>query len=207
LKVAIVAREEKEAIRKLQQGDLDGLAWLSQTYFDQAIRVAYLITHNTSLAEDVVQDAFVKLCKTIWQFNSLRNFSPWFMRSVANAAINACRQDWRAEDLEEDEFFIAERLSVDLQELPEEQLIQNEQQQEISDALEKLHPRQRAVIVLRYYLDMSENEMAQVMKSSRATVKSLLFSARQNLQKRLISGSQEAGQDGTQHRVKGGSHE
>jgi len=81
--------DEQEAIRRLKRGDIGGLEVLASRYQVKAVRTAYLITRDPALAEDVVQDCFVRVFHSIAGFDSARPFEPWFMRSVVNASVKS----------------------------------------------------------------------------------------------------------------------
>ena len=67
---------EQNAIQRLKQGDIHGLATLVHTYQDQALRIAYLITFDATLAEDIVQSAFLRVYERIAQYDPQRPFGP-----------------------------------------------------------------------------------------------------------------------------------
>jgi RNA polymerase sigma-70 factor (ECF subfamily) len=71
--------DERGAIERLQNGDVSGLELLVRRYQVRAVRTAYLVTRDQSLAEDVVQAAFVKAYERIGQFEARRSFGPWFL--------------------------------------------------------------------------------------------------------------------------------
>jgi RNA polymerase sigma-70 factor (ECF subfamily) len=84
--------DEQSAIWRLKRGDIEALAVLVRRYEVQAVRTAYLITHDRALAEDVVQNTFLRIYQRIDQFDEGRPFAPWFMRSVVNAAVQAAHR-------------------------------------------------------------------------------------------------------------------
>ncbi len=177
------------AIRRLKGGDLGGLEWLMGRYQVKAARAAFLITHDAALAEDVVQETFIRVYQRIRQFDVSRPFEPYLMRSVINAALNAIRGNSRLALLEDNvsevENLLERATSV------ESQVEFTQLQHGIITALSRLSPRQRAVIVQRYYLDMSEQEMAQSMEVAPGTIKWLLNAARARL-RRLLGAERSA---------------
>ena len=68
--------EDLQAIRRLKHGDISGLECLIARYQAKALRTAFLITHNEPLAEDVVQDAFVRFYQRVKHFDEMRPFQP-----------------------------------------------------------------------------------------------------------------------------------
>ena len=87
--VKIPSLEEKLAIARLKQGDLDGMEALVKRHQVRAVSAAFLIVRDLKLAEDIVQDAFLRVAEKIDQFDESRPFGPWFLRSVINAATKA----------------------------------------------------------------------------------------------------------------------
>ena len=173
--------DEHQAIQRLKQGDISGLEFLVARHQVKAVRTAYLITRDLGLAEDVVQDSFLQAFRSINGFDSTRLFEPWFMRSVVNASVKMMQRSTKQVEVEDeaDESLFAE-LAARVESV-EEQVESTEVQNQIWDAMQKLSPRQRAVIVQRYFLEMSEKEMAEDSGSAVGTVKWMLNAARERL--------------------------
>ena len=151
----------------------------------RAVRAADLIVRDTALAEDVVQSAFVRAYERIGQFESDRPFGPWFMRVVVNDAVKAVsRYERKVSFYEGDAEDLLARLA-DPSAGPHEMAEEAETRRRVWRAMEELPPAQRAVIVQRYYLGMSEAEMAQSGESPPGTIKSRLNTARKGLSKLL----------------------
>ncbi len=175
--------EEREAIARLKRGDMKGLEALVRQHQVRAVRVATLITRDRALAEDVVQAAFLRVYERIGQFDADRPFAPWFLRSVVNAAVKAAARREREVPLEaadDDEASLA-GLVADPAPGPVELAETAETRQAIQDALGRLPPAQRAAIVLRYYLGLSEAELAEELACPPGTIKWRLHAARQRL--------------------------
>lgn len=173
--------DEQQAIQRLKQGDISGLEYLVTQHQVKAVRTAYLITRDLSLAEDIVQDSFLQAFRAIRGFDARRPFEPWFLRIVVNAAVKTMQRSAReigAGD-EADEVLWAEL--TQRFESVEAQVESMEVQNHIWDAMQKLSPRQRAVIVQKYFLEMSEKEMAAEAGSAVGTIKWMLNAARRRL--------------------------
>lgn len=181
--------DEQQAIQRLKQGDIGGLEFLVARHQLKAVRVAYLITRDLGLAEDVVQDAFIRTFFAIHSFDATRPFEPWFMRSVVNASVKMMQKSARQIQVgdEADESLLAE-LATRVESV-ESQVESGEVQSQIWDAMQKLAPRQRAVIVQRYFLEMSEKEMAVEAGTAIGTIKWLLNAARERLRRFLAERS------------------
>ena len=179
--------DDNQAIHRLKGGDIGGLEHLVTCYQNKAVRTAFLITQDEPMAEDVVQDVFVRVYQRIRHFDENRPFEPYLMRSVINAALNAVQKGskWApasaANDMDALENLLIEAVSV------EDQVEFSQCKQEILAALGKLSPRQRAAVVQRYYLGLSENEMSERLEAPAGTVKWLLNAARTRLRALLRS--------------------
>lgn len=183
--------DERTAIQFLKMGDMNGLEFLVLRYQVKALRAANFITRDLKLAEDVVQDCFLRLPRAIGSFDSSRPFEPWLMRGVLRAAVKAAQRDDRnaRADTEADEIWLENLLgSAPSAEAEVEAL---EFQRRILDALQSLSPRQRAVLVQRYFLGWSEKEMSAELGVAAGTVKWLLNRARSRLQAVFSKGAQD----------------
>ncbi len=182
--------EERDAIARLKRGDIAGLEVLVRVYQGQALEAAYLITRDPALAEDLVQSAFLRVYERIGQFDSARPFGPWFLRSVVNSALTAVTTHRHLSLDAADRTLGAEGdpLGSTLRS-PDagaaELFEAAETREEILAALEQLAPGQRAAVVLRYYLDLSDNEVAQRLDIPSGTVRRRLHDARQRLRRLL----------------------
>lgn len=171
------------ATSRMKQGDLKGLESLVNRYQAQAVHAAYLIVYDRALAEDIAQTAFVKAAERIHQFDEERPFAPWFFRIVVNDALKlAVRQKRNVslEDLDEPATQLAEWLT-DPGLKPEQLLEQKETHENILKAIQSLPPEQRAVVVMRYFLDMSEANISTKMERPLSTIKWWLRNARKRL--------------------------
>jgi RNA polymerase sigma-70 factor (ECF subfamily) len=176
--------DDLQAIHLLKKGDIGGLESLVNRYQVKAMRTAFLITRDEQLAEDVVQETFVRVFQRIRRFDESRPFAPYLLRSVVNAALDAAQKTSKREqafgELESVERLIVDAITV------EGQVEFNTLKRDILSALARLSARQRAAIVMRYYLEMSEKEMSESLNAAPGTVKWLLNAARERL-RRLLS--------------------
>ena len=171
--------DEHKAVHLLKLNDLSGLAWLVEQYYQRAFQTACLITGDQDLAEDAVQETFVSLPQTIHGFDDARPFAPWFFKCVSNAAVKAASRDSRQIWLDHlpgenelEEILARENPTLD------EQVERAEIRTRLAALMQQLNPRQRAVLVQRYYLEMSEKEMAERQGVALGTLKWLLSEAR-----------------------------
>jgi len=156
------------AVEVAERGRTEGgrLAELYRRHAPDAVRLAYLLTGDRVLAEDLVQDAFVKLAG---RFRDLRDpdaFAAYLRRTV----VNLTNSHWRRTRLERAH---AEREGRRLRDAPVA-AAGTEERDELWTVLRRLPRRQRAAIVLRYYEDLSEARIAEVLGVRPGTVKSLV---------------------------------
>jgi RNA polymerase sigma-70 factor (ECF subfamily) len=175
---------ETEAIIRLKQGDIGGLELLVRRHQTEALRAVYLIVHDRATAEDIVQTAFIRAYERIAQFDAQRPFRPWFLRIVINDALKITTRQNRRISLDAvlDE---AESALVDFlkesRSNPDDLAEITDTRRTIWQALRKLSSPQRAAIVQRYYLGLSESEMAAAADCAPGTIKWRLYAAKERL--------------------------
>jgi RNA polymerase sigma-70 factor, ECF subfamily len=166
--MAAPGREERAWIRGAQSGSASALEALFREHWPRAYRAAYLVVHDGAAAEDIAQEAFLAAVRNLDRFDRRRPFAPWLHRIVVNRAI-----DWaRARALRRE---TSEQLFAELDEDTEENVqAGNPLADDIAGGLRSLSPEHRAVIVLRYLLDYTPGEIAELLELPRGTVHSRL---------------------------------
>src|SRR5512133_517124 len=138
--------DDPQAISRMKKGDIGGLEFLIARYQDKAFRTALLILHDDALAEDVVQDTFLRIFQRIRYFDEEQSMEPYLMRSVTHAALNTAEKESRHVVLDEEtEPVLLERL-LDKAATTEDVVEYANFKNEIYTALAKLKPRERMVI-------------------------------------------------------------
>lgn len=168
---------EAELVNAARAGD--GSAWeaLLRAHHPAAFRLAYLLLGDSAEAEDAAQEALIRAHRALARFDAARPFRPWLLRITANAARNRQRSLGR--------YFAA--LQRFLRAEPERVLnvpAYTEQQQEahaLWQAVRRLEQAEQEVIYLRYFLELSEAEMAAALEVAPGTVKSRLHRALRKL--------------------------
>lgn len=167
---------EHEAVVRLQHGDISGLEPLVRLYQQPALHAAFLVCRDSALAEDLVQAAFVRVYERIAQFDSGRPFGPWFIRSVVNDALKAVSRG-RSVPLGPE----TDAAPAPPEDSPEAVLVAAETREAIWALVEQLSPQQRAAVVLRYYCDLTDAEVALQLGCPPGTVRRRLHDARHRL--------------------------
>lgn len=179
--------DEMATISRLKQGDIGALELLVRDYQVRALEAAYLICRNYSLAEDIVQSAFLQLYQRIHHFDESRPFWPWLLRTVVNDTLMALRTPNIRRDVPFDDWSEVEQL---LDNQPEhdalfEGFVAAETKAAIWQALDRMSPAQRSAIVMRYYLDMTNLEISEVLNCPPGTVGRRMHDARRSLRRLL----------------------
>ena len=153
-------------------------------YQVKAVHAAYLILYDRSLAEDVVQSAFVKVAQRIHQFDNRRPFGAWFFRIVVNDALKLTQKEEHIVSLDEhldDSVAQLAKWLADPNPNPEQLVEQKEKRLVILKAIQSLPPGQRAVIVMKYFFDMRMSDMSTETGRPLSTIKWWLRDARNRL--------------------------
>jgi RNA polymerase sigma-70 factor (sigma-E family) len=145
----------------------DRLDALYREHTPSALRLAYLLTGNKALAEDVVHDAFIKVASRIRELRDPEAFRAYFHRAVVNHVRSAGRRKSVADRY-------IERAAGDPLRSDHDTIPDTDTAEMLWTALQQLPARQREVIVCRYYLDLSERETADALRCPPGTVKSSL---------------------------------
>ena len=156
-------RSDAALVRSAQGGSSDAVEELFRRHWPSVHRSAWLVVHDPAAAEDIAQEAFVSALRALGRFDRRRPLAPWLHRIVVNRAIDwararALRPETAADALPE-AAAPAERAEMD---------------DELVAALADLGPEHRAVVVLRFLLEMTPGEIARALDLPRGTVNSRL---------------------------------
>lgn len=188
-----VGREETDAIRRCQQGDIAGLEPLVIHYQVPAVQLAYLLTGDHELASDIAQESFLLAYRGIARFRLGEPFAPWFYRIVTNAARQQRRHVRRLREVsldalaEEDSpgrrtSAAGNMVAADRAD-PSKYAEQAETRAALLTALATLPQKQREAVVLRYYFGYPDQEIASILECRLGTVQQRLHAGRASLQR------------------------
>ena len=185
-----VSAEEKALIERCKRGDLAAFNDLVRKYEKQVYNFAYRLTGNYDDANDVAQDAFLRVFNAIGSFRGDASFSTWLFRITTNVFLDerkrakAHPQASLDEYLELGESSVARQI-VDPSPTPEVVLEESERAQILSKAISDLPEYQRAMVTLYHSQQKSYEEIAEIMDLPIGTVKSRLNRARLALKEKL----------------------
>jgi RNA polymerase sigma-70 factor (ECF subfamily) len=191
-------RTETEAtlIDQLRGGDTVALESLMEQFAPRVHRLAYGITRNEADAEEIVQDVFMSLFRKIEGFEGRAALGTWIYRITVNAALIK-RRGKRVElevlledhlpTFREDGHREGDRslLLADWSETPEEELLSNESRRAVRRIIAGLPDHYRVVLLLRDLEELSNEETAEILNDSVASVKSRLHRARMALREQV----------------------
>jgi RNA polymerase sigma-70 factor, ECF subfamily len=187
---------DRDLVARAQQGDKAAWRAIYDRYNRRCFALALGVVHNKDGALDVVQEAFLRAYKHLGGFEGASSLYTWLYRIVMNAAIDHLRRQNRAPSVDYDDAVahLENEAPADAQSLipqlvrgnPAKEIVRAELREKLDDALGKLSPNHRAVLVMRELEGLSYEEMAKEMKCSKGTIMSRLFHARRYMQKHLL---------------------
>jgi RNA polymerase sigma-70 factor (ECF subfamily) len=178
--VAWPEKEDHELLTLVQDGSHPAFAELVRRHTERYYRLAFRYLQNRAAAEDIVQDAFLKLWEDPhkWQPDKNTKFTTWFYRVVVNLCL-----DWQKKkqpvELNEDMPLIDDREGAD------EAMQRKQQQIALEGAIAALPERQRTAINLCYDEGLSNQDAADVMAINLKALQSLVMRAKTSLKERL----------------------
>lgn len=163
-------------IQKIRDGDTDAFRYFINAYRDMAFTIAMSVLKDEQMAEEVVQDAFLKAYNGLAKFNQRSKFGTWFYRIVTNEALQRLKKNRREQinfteeynDEPVDESFL---LSLDAK----------EQTYLINEALNRLSSNESLALRLFYLEENSLKDVAEITGWSESNIKVMLHRARKNI--------------------------
>lgn len=169
----MAARSDEQLAGEALGGSKEAAAELFRRHWSPSWRAAYAITASRAAADDVAQDAFQRAFRALPSFDGRRSFAAWLHRIVVNRALDLVRSERRLVGLGENEEPATDPFANELRD------------RELFAALAALEPERRAVVALRYWLDYSPTEIAEVLELPVGTVSSRLSRALADLRQQL----------------------
>jgi RNA polymerase sigma-70 factor, ECF subfamily len=186
-----IAREDEHLlVAAAKKGDAAAFEELVNRYENKIFRLTMNITGNREDAEDAMQDAFLKAYAHLKEFQGDSRFYTWLVRIAANEGLMRLRKRRPGhfsldEPIENDDADLIPRELEDWKPSPEREYAQEELQRILAEAIEKLEPDYRIVLVLRDLEELSTKETAEALGITETAVKSRLLRARLKLREKL----------------------
>ena len=172
-----------KTIELSKQGDEDAFASLICRVQNTAYAIAYRYMENDADTRDALQEAFIKMYRSLDTFKGESAFETWFTRILINCCLDELRKrkSYRSwEDI--DEHYDIKDPSPDT----EEQILQIEQREAVIDAIRQLPDEARSIIILREFEGLSYEELTEVLNLEPGTVKSRLNRAKHKIKESLL---------------------
>jgi RNA polymerase sigma-70 factor (ECF subfamily) len=172
-----VSDDEKLWIARALKGDNQSFSQLVEAYQRPVFNVCYRMLGDPAEAEDAAQETFIRAYTRIDSYDPSRKFSSWLLAIASHYCIDRLRRkrfglvSW--DDLP------PWRWLPDSDPQPEEVALRHEAQRQVQELLKELPPDYRAAVVLRYWHELSYEEIADALDSTLPAIKSRLFRARQ----------------------------
>ena len=170
---------EQGWVEAARRGDKQAFSQLVQAYQRPVYNLTYRMLGNSEEAEDAAQETFLRAYARLGQYDPQMKFSTWVFSIANHHCIDRLRKR-RATHISIDDNPVLENLQEDTPQ-PEHQALEREQSIELQGLINLLEPEYRTPLVLRYWEEMSYEEIAEAMGVTVAAVKSRLFRARQQL--------------------------
>lgn len=168
---------EAALARECREGDRQALETLVREFEKPVYNAAYRMLGNPDEAADVTQSVFLKVFENIGRFDPKRRLFSWIYRIALNESIDHINRRKRLSPLPE---------SAGAEDAAAEREVEASQlSREVQAVLLELSEDQRAVIVLRYFTECSYRRIGEILELPEKTVKSRLFTARQQMKERL----------------------
>lgn len=173
--------EEQVWLEQAMKGDKVAFGKIVEAYQTPVYNLAYRMLNNPGEAEEAAQEAFVRAYTRLESYDPAHKFSTWLLSITSNYCIDQLRKR-RALLLSIDEPLPPHpALHSDGAKGPEAQAVLNEQQELVQSLLSELQPEYREAVVLRYWYELSYEEIAETMDTTVSAIKSRLFRARRQL--------------------------
>lgn len=182
-------RTEERIIQRAKKGDRSAFAEMVDLYKDRVYHISYRMLGNRQEAEDVAQETFIRVYNNLENYDPNYKFSTWIYRIATNLSIDFIRRRKQNFSLDAD-ISGADGLDwhdrlADTGKGPEEELLADELQNEVQDAILDLNPKYRSVMVLRYIEDLSLQEISDSVQLPISTIKTRIHRGREALRKKL----------------------
>ena len=166
---------------RIREGDMEAFRLLVEMHQARVIGTINKMLGSDAEAEDLAQQVFIRVWKSAPRYQPTAKFTTWLFRITRNLVFNELRRKRHFADQSEERAEPIERAERE----PDRVLLEGELQRAIQEAINQLPESQRIAIILRRFEEMPYEEIAKVMGTSVAAVKSILFRARAELRERL----------------------
>lgn len=159
-------------------GDLGAFEELVNRYKKSVFTIVYRIIGQYQEAEDITQEVFLIVYEKLYQFDVGKKFAPWIHRIAVNTTITALRKKKKVVNVMFDETYIQDNVTGSDLDDPQVIFERNELSSFINEVIMELPENYRIIIALRYQMDYSNGEIAEVLGISKENVEVKVHRAR-----------------------------
>lgn len=192
----LASMAEAECIKLARKGDQDAFAQIVGTYQNPVYNLCYRMLGTPQAAEDAAQESFWRVYKNLHRYDMKRPFATWLLSITAHYCIDQQRRK-RLPTMDLNEMI--EFTAADPAPSPEYSTINIEFSEKVQKQLAQLSENDRAVLILRYWYEFSENEICQALSISKSAVKSRLHRARKHMAKQWTETQTNLALEGRHH--------
>lgn len=177
---------DKSILQRCKKNDKGAFAELFRFYQNYLFKICFSYVQNEQSALDLMQEIFIKLYKNIAKYDEKYPFHPWLRRVAVNTCLNEKRKQHPQSVplLKDDEdLSLADQLAAE--EDTQQEVERHDMARIIRQHINCLPEKQRMVIILRYYEDLSYEEISELMNIPLGTVKTDLYRAKNALKDKL----------------------
>ena len=199
--------DERKLVRLAKKGDTEAFEQLVEMHSSRIYSIALRMVGNPTDAEDLAQEAFLRIWKGLEGFNMDAKFSTWAYRLTTNVCIDYLRKEKKNNNVplftEDDEGEETELQIPDERYSPEQKMEQEQLRQSVEQAMNSLDPQYRQILTLRELGGLSYDEIARQLELKEGTVKSRIARAREHMRRLLTEDGNFSGWDSSDN-VRGG---
>ena len=189
----LTAEQIQGVVRRARAGDSVAFEQIVEYYKHRIYNYVLRMVGDHDTAEDIAQETFIRAHSSLAGFRGASSLQTWLYRIASNLAIDSMRRRkhrYSSYSLDEPVSTSDTEVSRDIEDEgpgPERQLLTRQVQQEVTEAIARLSPKLRTVVILYELQGMSYDEIAEIVGAPLGTIKSRLFNAREQLKDLLSS--------------------
>jgi RNA polymerase sigma-70 factor (ECF subfamily) len=170
---------EEHWLERAKQGDEEAFARIIERYQVPVYNLCHRMLTDPFEAEDAAQETFIKAYRSLSRYDMSKKFINWVLTIASNHCVDRLRR--RRLKLVSLEEMVPGSLPTEKSLGPESVIVKQEDQEAIQELLKELGPQDRAAVVLKYWYEMSYEEIAETLSSTVSAVKSRLHRARRDM--------------------------
>jgi RNA polymerase sigma-70 factor (ECF subfamily) len=151
----------KEIIERAKEGDREAMSEIFEIYKNYVARSAYIMLGKSEGAEDITENVFFKVFTNLKSFDIEKDFKPWLSRIILNETRNYIGKNKVT--------ILNDNKDLELFEAPN--ILNREEIMDIKEGLKKLSTTEREIITLRYYQELTADEISRILRIPKNTIK------------------------------------